>query len=272
MASITDCVVEGLKYPFNDVKKVLCFGVLFVILNLLSIARGIKSVDIVRLFSKAPGDTMMLKFSQIPSSEIGIIVLLAVISFIVMLFIMGYQYNVVRFSIDKKDDLPGFGDILGMFIKGIKYFIVTLAYNVIPAIVLMAGVLSVNESYGLALIFIAIILFIIVFFIQIMGLNNMIASDSLAKAFDFRDITGKISNLGWGKYIGIILFTLIVFMIIMVAVGFILSLLTVALAMAVNQAVILSAIMGIIEGLFVTSYGGIFYNRVLGSVYREALK
>ncbi len=272
MASITDCVVEGLKYPFNDVKKLLGFGVLFAVLNLLGIARGAKSIDIVRAFSKAPGDTMMFKFSQMPQTDIGIMIVLAIISFIVMLFIMGYQYNVVKFSIDKKDDLPGFNDIAGMLIKGIKYFIVVLAYTIIPALLMIGGVFGFNESYGLILIFISSVLFIIAYFLLIMALNNMIAHDELAKAFDFKEITGKISNLGWGKYIGTILFTIIVFMIIMVAVGFILSLLTAVLAIAVNQALILSAIVGVIEGVIVNSYAGVFYNRVLGSIYRESIK
>ena len=272
MASITDCVVEGLKYPLKDIKKLLGFGVLFAILNLLSIARGTKSIDIVRAFSKASGDTIMFKFSQIPQTDLGIMIVLAIISLIVMLFIMGYQYNVVKFSIDRKEDLPGFNDISGMFIKGIKYFLVTLAYNILPLILVIAGVLTINESYGIVLIFISVILFIIAFFLLIMALNNMIAHDELAKAFDFSGITGKISNLGWGKYIGTILFTIIVFMIIMVAVGFILTLLTAVLAIAINQALTLSAILGVIEGLIVNSYAGVFYNRVLGSIYREAIK
>lgn len=272
MASITDCIVEGLKYPFNDVKKLLAFGVLFAILNILGIIRGVKSIDVFRAFSKAPGDTLMFKFSQIPPTDVGIIIAIAIISFIIMLFIMGYQYDVVKFSIDKKEDLPGFNDITGMLIKGIKYFLVVLAYNILPAILLIAGVLGINESYGLILIFISTILFIIAYFLLIMSLNNMIANDKFSKAFDFSEITGKISNLGWGKYIGTILFTIIILMIIMVAVGFILGLLTAVLAIAVNHVLIVSVILGIIEGLIVNSYAGVFYNRVLGSIYSESIK
>ena len=56
---------------------------------------------------------------------------LAVISFIVSLFIFGYQYDIVKYSIDKKADLPAFSDILGMLIRGIKYFIVIYWLSVI---------------------------------------------------------------------------------------------------------------------------------------------
>ena len=49
MASITDCVVEGLKYPFNDIKKLLGFGVLFAVISALSTFISIKSFEIFRM-------------------------------------------------------------------------------------------------------------------------------------------------------------------------------------------------------------------------------
>jgi hypothetical protein len=121
-------------------------------------------------------------------------------------------------------------------------------------------------------ILISAILAIAAFFLQIMAVNNMVANDSLKKAFDLREITDNISNLGWGKYIGIIIFTLIVFMVVNVAAGFILSFLTLLFARAFNQAIVISAFIGILEGLFITSYTSVFYNRVCGSIYREAIK
>ena len=106
-----------------------------------------------------------------------------------------------------------------------------------------------------------------------MALNNMIAYDSIRKAFDFREILDNIANLGYGRYIGIILFTLIVNMIIMVAAGFILSFISVIFAAAINnQALVISSVITLIEGLFVTSYCGVFTNRVYGSIYNESIK
>ena len=186
---------------------------------------------------------------------------------------MGYQYDVVRFSIEKKEDLPEFGDILSIFVNGIKILVVTVAYNIIPMVVLIIGILLTGDSSALPVIaVISAILFIIAFFLQIMAVNNMVANDSLKKAFDFGEITDKIANLGWGKYIGIVLFTIIIFMIVNVAAGFILSFLTALFARAFNQAIVVSAFIGILEGLFITSYTSVFYNRVCGSIYREAIK
>ena len=129
MASITDCVVEGLKYPFNDIKKVLGLGVLFALISALSTFISIKSFDIFRTTVHTVEQTNItashLSFAQLPAGDINLVVGLAIVSFIVSLFIFGYQYNVIKFSIDKKEDLPGFNDIVGMLIKGIKYFLVT---------------------------------------------------------------------------------------------------------------------------------------------------
>lgn len=271
MASITDCVTEGLKYPFKDIKKVICLGVFFAVINLLSVARGVTSLDIVRSIAKTDGANVI---SKIPVGDIYIMAFLSIIGIIITLFIMGYLYNVVKFSIDKKDELPGFGDIIGMFKNGIKYFIVTLAYAIVPTIVLVAGVfLTANHMYGEVVIFISIILFIIAYLLQIMAVNNIVANDKLSSAFAFGEITDKISNLGWAKYIGTILFTVLIFAIVMIAAGFILSVITVIFANLINnQAIVVSVVIGAIEGLLVTSYGAVFFNRVLGSVYREAIK
>ncbi len=277
MASITDIVVEGLKYPFNDLKKLLGLGVLFAVISLISVFTSVKSFDIYRATSyiveNSNATLSHLSVSQLPTGDIYMLAGLTVISFIVSLFILGYQYDIVKFSIEKKEDLPGFGNILGMLINGIKYLIVVVAYNIIPMIVLICGVIFVKDLSILAgIVIISVILFIIAYFLLIMALNNMIAHDSLKKAFSFAEITGNIANLGWGKYIGIILFTMIIYMIIMAAVSFVLSFISVALAATVsNQALIIAIIISVIEGLFIDSYGALFFNRVCGSIYNESL-
>ena len=277
MASITDCFVEGLKYPFNDIKKFLGFGVLFALLSALSTYIGIKSFDIFRtsvhIAEKTNTTASHIPFSQLPAGDIYIVAGLSLLSLIVFLFIWGYQYDVVKFSIDKKSDLPGFADILGMLIRGVKYFIVTLAYSIIPVIVFVVGMTLGDPSAFIAVSLISMLLFIAAYFIMIMALNNMIAHDSLKKAFDFSEITGNISNLGWGKYIGIMLFTIIVMMIISVAVSFVMSFITVGFAAVINnQAVVISFVIAIIQGLFIDSYMSLFFNRVCGSIYRESIK
>lgn len=278
MASITDCVVEGLKYPFNDIKKLLGFGVLFVIFELCTMAFTIKTVDVTRIIIRTMENTnataSTLNISQLPNPDIYLAFAILAIGFIVALFIMGYQYNVLEFSISKKEDLPGFGDILGMLVRGVKYFIVSIVYSIPPMIVaFLAIILTNNSSVWPVMMLISVLLLIICYFLLIMALNNMVAHDSLKKAFDFRQIIDNISNLGWGKYIGTVLFTVIVFIIINMAVGVVLSFLTVMFAAAINnQAIVVSAFITIVEALFVSSYCSVFFTRVCGSIYRESIK
>ena len=278
MASITDCVVEGLKYPFNDIKKLLGFGVLFVIFELCTMAFTIKTVDVTRIIIRTMENTnataSTLNISQLPNLDIYLAFAILAIGFIVALFIMGYQYNVLEFSISKKEDLPGFGDILGMLVRGVKYFIVSIVYSIPPMLVaFLAIILTNNSSVWPVMMLISVLLLIICYFLLIMALNNMVANDSLKKAFDFRQIIDNISNLGWGKYIGTVLFTVIVFIIINMAVGVVLSFLTVMFAAAINnQAIVVSAFITIVEALFVSSYCSVFFNRVCGSIYRESIK
>lgn len=278
MASITDCVVEGLKYPFNDIKKLLGVGILFVIIDLLSIVFTIKTVDVTKMIigtlEKTNATAFNLNFSQLPNGDIYLAIAILVVGFIVSLIILGYLYDVVKFSINRKDDLPEFGDIVGMFIRGVKYFLVSLAYSIPSMIVAFLAILVTNNSSAWPVIMIiSVLVMIICYFFMIMALNNMIAHDSIKKAFDFSEIMGNISNLGWVKYIGTILFTVIVFMIINIAIGIVMSFLTVIFAATINnQAIVISTVISVIEALFVTSYWGVFFSRVCGSIYRESVK
>ena len=278
MASITDCVVEGLKYPFNDIKKLLGLGILFVIFDLISMCFTLKTVDVTRMIvdtlEKTNATASTLSYSQLPNGDIYLAIAILIVGFLVALFIMGYQYNVISFSINRKDDLPGFGDIVGMFIKGVKYFLVSIVYAIPSMIVAFLAILVTNNSsLWPVIMIISVLLMVISYFLLIMALNNMVAHDSIKKAFDFNEIIGNISNLGWGKYIGTVIFTVIVFMIINIAIGIVMSFLTVIFAATVNnQAIIISTVISVIEALFVTSYCSVFFNRVCGSIYRESIK
>ena len=277
MASITDCVVEGLKYPFRDVKKLLGVGVLFALLSALSTYAGFRSFGIFRAsvhIAEANNTGIThVPFSQLPAGDIYLVAVLAVLSLIISLVIMGYQYKVVKFSIDKADELPGF-DFPAILVDGVKYFIAALAYNAVPSIVLMVGMALAGQSSAWPVIIaISGILYIIANLLLIMALNNMIAHDSLKKAFDFSEIMANVSNLGWGKYVGIVIFTAIVMMIISVAVSFVLSLFSVIFAATINnQALTVSMAIAIIGGLFIDSYMSVFFSRVCGLIYRESIK
>lgn len=273
MVSITDNIVDGLKYPVTDLKKLLSLGVLFTVINLISFLCFENLIDIFRKLAKMEGKSILIKFSHLSGNDTFIFVALIIIGFIISLIIMGYQFNVIKFAIDKNSELPGFENILNILINGVKYFIVSFIYNIIPLIVLIGGIEFVhfqNSDYLFSII--SLILFAIFNFLLVMGLANMIDKDEFKKAFDLKEITDKIANLGWIKYIGIILFTYIIYAIIMVAVGVIFALLTMLIALFINHPMVVMGILSVIQGLFVSSYVSIFINRVYGSVYRESIK
>ena len=66
MASITDYVKEGLKYPFNDYKKVLTFGIIFLISSLISFLMQYFVFDSIRVMgNSAPINTVQAAFSAV---------------------------------------------------------------------------------------------------------------------------------------------------------------------------------------------------------------
>ena len=270
MVSITDSVSEGLKYPLNDLKKVFIFGILFTLLGFISFGIIEEIIKLFIVFSKSSGMTLASKFSNLPANDIYIIAILAIITLIISIFIMGYQYKVMKFSIERKNDLPEYGDVLNLLTNGLKYLIVCLIYNILPIAVFLLGMESILNDYLVSAI--ALILYIICNFLLIMALPNMVDTGKIAKAFDFREIIDKIANLGWVKYVGIILFTLIIYAIIMAAVGIIFSVISTILALIIPHPMIITAITLIIGGLVVSPYISIFFARVYGSIYREANK
>ncbi|MBE6500423.1 MAG: DUF4013 domain-containing protein [Methanobrevibacter thaueri] len=281
MASITDYVGEGLKYPLSDFKKLLSFGALFAIINIISVAisqisqNSINNIKIesANSFSDAISQITNQTMTQMSSTDIFMITALGIIIFIIFLIILGYQYDVIKFSINRKPDLPGFNDIIGLLVKGIKYFLVSLIYNIIPIILFIISLeLVAYESYVLPLMGISGILFIIFNFLLVMALTNMIDSDKIADAFAFKEIINKISNLGWAKYIGIIIFTCIIYMIVMVAVGMIFAGIIVLFTMTIKNGLVLAILIGLISGLFISPYFSVFFQRVYGAIYHEAIK
>ena len=106
--------------------------------------------------------------------------------------------------------------------------------------------------------------------LQVMALCNMIDKDELAAAFRFKEILALIKNLGWGRYIGILLFTVIAVMIITVFFGFIFGLIATAISILVGSAFVLTLVNLILNSLFINPYSSIVFSRVYGSVFREA--
>ena len=280
MASVTDMVKEGLKYPFNDWKKVLTLGALLLVSSLISFFLQYKVYDsMVVVDDLAPFDSISTAFSAIPPSNMALIVIGGIISCIVMLFVSGYAYNVIKYSIENKSELPDFKDIKGIFVNGIKSWIVELAYSILPIILFLLGLmLTVNEAVGSSvntiggiILVISIVFGIFMALMEIMALSNMIAKDELAAAFRFKEVLAIIKNFGWGRFIGVLIFSFIAIMIITVFFEFIFGSIATVISMIVGSAAVLVLVKSILDSLLINPYTSIVLSRIYGSIYNEAI-
>ena len=269
-----------MKYPFNDGKKVLTLGVIFLISSLVSFLMSYFIFDSIRLIeNNTTLGTVNSVFSVIPQSNMPLIVLSWLISFILLLFASGYLYDIIKYSIEAKKELPEFSDIKGIFLNGIRSFIVGIAYSIVPFLLFILGVmLSANENVGAAvnsiggiILFISIIVTIFVALIELMALSNMIAHDELSAAFRFKEILALVKNIGWGKYIGVLIFAFIVVVVLSVFLRFIASMISFGLGALLGSALVLTLISLILNSLFINSYLSVVFGRIFGSIYREAV-
>lgn len=279
MSSITDVVKEGLKYPFNDGKKVLTLGAVFLASSLISLLMSYFVFDSLKVIeNNAPLETVNALVSAIPPSNMALIVLSWIVGFVLLLFCSGYLYDVIKYGIEGRFELPEFNDIVGIFIKGIKSIIVGIAYAILPGILFLLGImLSVNEAVGPSvnaiggiILLIAMIFAIFVALFEVMAMCNMIAKDDLKGAFNFNEILALIKNIGWGRFFGILLFTVIAVMIISVFFEFILGGIALGISMLLGSALVLVLARTVLESLLVNPYVSIVISRVYGSIYREA--
>lgn len=281
MSSITDVVKEGLKYPFNDGKKVLTLGIILLVSSLVSIFMDYMVFDNMRVLADAaPVETVQAAISALPPSNVALVVLSWIITFVLAIFCAGYLYNVIKYSIENRSDLPGFADIKNIFVNGIKIIIVEIAYMILPAILLLLGImLAVNEAVsssvntiGGILIVIAIVFAIFAALMEIMAICNMVEKDNLKAAFDFNGILAQIKNIGWGRFIGILIFTGVVIAILSVFLDLIFGAIATGLSILLGSALVLVLTRTIFDSLLVSPYMGIVLSRIYGSIYREANK
>jgi hypothetical protein len=150
-----------------------------------------------------------------PSSDwkkiiiLGVILIIPIVDFIGL----GYILRIIKSTLAGYDDLPEFDDLSDLFIDGLKVLVVSIAYFIIPLIVISVGLVGSTALVSgaitnpLALVGLGVtsiiggILFIIFELFWIIAIANMALYDELGAAFKFSEIVGRISNIGWGKYI-----------------------------------------------------------------------
>ncbi|MBC7118021.1 MAG: DUF4013 domain-containing protein [Methanobacteriaceae archaeon] len=165
--------------------------------------------------------------------KLGVFYLLGFL-IIPLFFAIGYVFRALKATIAGFDELPDFDEWGGMFVDGLKVFVVSLVYLIIPLIIIGVGVFTGLSSAGaftpygnvivtdltllqagLGIIIIGIIVAIIFGPLLFIAIAHMAYNDSeFRAAFRFREILDVISEIGWGKYILWYLAVIIVYSVI----------------------------------------------------------
>lgn len=198
--TIRSIMEDALRYPLSDWKKILILGILLIISQLYSF-----------------------------KNNSSFIIFSIVIIFVTYIFSQGYQFRIIKSSLNGMDELPKFNNWVDMFKDGVKVFVISNVY-LIPFIILalfMSNSLDslviltnnplfdfISFSEGLFRVvmlgnlttlvtktgywsFVAILYSLTIIPIYFMALANMANHKSKLKAgFKLMEIFQKIKNIG----------------------------------------------------------------------------
>jgi hypothetical protein len=216
---------NALKYPLTNFKKVLILGILTILSSLI-----------------IPG-----------------------------FLVLGYVFKIVKSTLEDSSELPEFNNWTSMFVDGLKVFTILFIYSFIPSILILLGIWSAilpmftvpgagslldsNLSLSLlsGLVIVGLGLLVVIGFIIPVSLANMIHHNRLGAAFSFKEIIGKIKEIGGVSY----LIWYIIILIIIWTVSYVSTILIVPLLIGI-----------IIVPLIISPYLSIFIARSIGLVYK----
>ena len=140
--------------------------------------------------------------------------------------ITGYNYRVIENAvhgiINGRDPLPGFEDLIDMFVDGIKVVIVQIAYLLVPCIVFIIFALIASQLPDFASVAIMVIgclitfvLFVVACLLNQMGICHMAYNEgAFTKAFAISEIKKVVDDIGWfeciATYLGLIIITVVI--------------------------------------------------------------
>jgi hypothetical protein len=270
---IKKIVIDSLKYPFSNWKKMLILGIILVITDTANIS---------------------LNFGK----NVDLLVILIGIAFVAGLLVNGYIFRTIKSSLDGKIELPEFNNWADMSLKGAKVYIVSIVY-LIPVILSIIYLSSLATYFGInaiefipafhsvfwqgignffdliglfgmviyqpaGIIFIETLYLIIITPILLVAIASMAFDNGdLKSAFEIRDIIEEISIIGWGNLIKWYILTGIIFIIFM-NVTFI--------EVSLFNMIKLHLLGEIINSLIICSYLSIFLSHSMALFYKPILE
>ena len=198
-----EIISDALVYPLHNIKALVIYIILGIILG-IAIAGTVSGI----MF----GNMAKNVFAVIGSGTIGII-----ISLIIGFVITGYELDITKYGIEKRNDAPGI-DLVRQFINGVKYFVVNIVYMIIPIII--GAILAVIFQHWLSGL-ISIILSIIFSFALMMGQCRLAKTEDLGYALSIGEAVGDLSKVGILKVIAFVILVVVISFILLFVVGLI---------------------------------------------------
>lgn len=219
---VVDIIKNALRYPIENYKTWTMMAVIFFIIGILQAAMTYNV------------------------GEVGEIIL-SIIEFIFMLLALGYALQILKGQINGSFIDNEMIRLEEDFIGGIKAIIVLFIYEIIPLVIVfilsaIAGIsdqlanivtISANSSGAAASLnavptnvmatfmtsiviisIIAFILYVICYLFSVIGIGKLAETDSMSEALNFREVSSRISSIGWGRYIVFIVATIIILVIL----------------------------------------------------------
>lgn len=113
---------NSLKYPLSNPQVLIILGV-------ICLVGGLSSV-----------------FTQFGVRNTALSLILSIVSLLVSFFLFGYALTIIKYGIERNDELPAF-DWVKNFVDGIKVFVVSFVYMIVPTLVVsILGVVSLGPA------------------------------------------------------------------------------------------------------------------------------
>lgn len=234
---LTDLIMESLIYPTRNVKALLVYIFLSIILGIIAVATGVSAAFI----GKSTFDAGIIL------SIVGLIIII-----ILMLLINGYSLDIIKIAIRHGDDAPEI-DFARQITNGAKYFVTSIVYMIIPIIII--AILSMIFARWIVLV-LAVILGIIFTFALAMAECRLAQTEELSYALDIKGALDDIVAIGPTKVVISIVAILLVYLAISIIATGIFSLL---------GSEMLTSIVSFIVGVYLIFYS----NRAFGLLYSE---
>lgn len=181
--NIIEIITDSLMYPINNLNAVLIYAVIGIIAALVLVFTG------VGISVGAAANNLAV------SGIVGIIgIIIAVVLF---LLIDGYALDIIKYGIARNNGAPTI-DFARQIINGIKLFIVSVVYFIIPVLILFAVGLVFAQWIAQIVFF---ILFIIFGLAGLMASCRLAETGSLNSALSIADAVYDILSVGVLKII-----------------------------------------------------------------------